>query len=352
MQGTVPPVHLIVRLEVPNRPAREFSYDFRQEVITLGRDPQNDIPVPLTTVSRRHARIFFERGDFFLEDLGSTHGTSHNGKKLAKKEKKLLRDGDTIAVMEFSIAFKTTAARMLDRQPGEKTEQLARRMVQEVLASLGGEDVDPTSLRIMNGSDEGRRYPIAEGQAEVVLGRAAECDLVLDDHNTSRRHCLIRRTWNGFTAQDLGSKNGVLVNGVRIEGQKELKDGDEIQVGGVKLTFIDPASRILDQFGGFGEETAMPGAPSTAEQESADEEPEAEDEPAEQYEPEEDEPEPQEEEEEEEDPEVPAASELLPPAGDLPPVAPTKGIGAEVVILILGVGFLFAAIGLAVFLYL
>src|SRR5258708_3940331 len=118
-----PPVHLLVRLELPDRPAREFSYDFRQNVISLGRDPTNDIQVPLTTVSRRHARIFYEHGDYFLEDLGSTHGTEHNGHKLAPSEKRLLRDGDAVSIMSFAITFKTTAGTLLDRQPGEKPDQ-------------------------------------------------------------------------------------------------------------------------------------------------------------------------------------------------------------------------------------
>lgn len=249
-----PPVHLMVRLELPDRPAREFSYDFRQSVISLGRDPSNDIQVPLTTVSRRHSRIFYEHGDYFLEDLGSTHGTEHNGRKLTKGEKKLLRDGDSIAIMSFSIAFKTTAGTLLDRQPGEKTEQLARRMVQEVLSTLGSKS-EPAALRVMNGPDEGKRFEINEEQVEVTLGRSPDCDLPLNDQNISRRHCLIKRNWHAFTAQDLGSKNGVIVNGKRIEGQYNLKDGDDIQIGGVKLVFIDPPSRLLDQFGGLNGET-------------------------------------------------------------------------------------------------
>lgn len=254
-QKLPPPVHLLVRLELPDRAAREFSYDFRQNIISLGRDPSNDIQVPLTTVSRRHARIFYEMGDYFLEDLGSTHGTNHNGRRLGKGEKKLLRDSDNVSIMSFSITFKTTAGTLLDRQPGEKTEQLARRMVQEVLSTLGGSKMDPPALRVMNGPDEGQRLEIAEEQAEITIGRSPECDLPLNDQNISRRHCLIKRHWNGFTAQDLGSKNGVLVNSLKIEGAQNIKDGDEIQIGGIKLIFIDPPSRLLDQFGGLNGET-------------------------------------------------------------------------------------------------
>ncbi|MEQ8980119.1 MAG: FHA domain-containing protein, partial [Deltaproteobacteria bacterium] len=220
--------------------------------------PGNDIQIPLTTVSRNHARIFYEMGDYFLEDLGSTHGSHHNGRKIPNGEKRLLRDGDTIQVMSFRITFKTTAGTALDRRPGEKTEQLARRMVQEVLSSLGGSTTEPPSLRVMNGPDEGNRYELAEDAVEITIGRSPDCDLTLNDQNASRRHCLIKRNFHGFTAQDLGSKNGVLVNGDRIEGAQLIKDGDELQIGGVKLTFIDPPSRLIDQMGGLDNKTMDP----------------------------------------------------------------------------------------------
>ena len=253
-----PPIHLNVRLELPDKEPRTFEYDFEQPVITLGRDPANDIQVPLTTVSRHHARIFYEHGDYFLEDLGSTHGTKHNDRTIGRGEKRLLRSGDTIAIVSFHITFDTPSNILADRQPGERTEQLARRMVQEVLSSLGTSDAERPSLRIMNGPSEGRRFQLADDAAEVVIGRSPDCDITLEDHNISRRHCLIKRSWHGFTAQDLGSRNGVLVNSQEIDGLQMLRDGDEIQVGGVKLTFIDPPSRLLEQMGGLGAE-ADPG---------------------------------------------------------------------------------------------
>lgn len=361
--GTVPPVHLLVRLELPDKEPREFSYDFRQDVISVGRDPNNDIQIPLTTVSRNHARIFYELGDFFLEDLGSTHGTSHNGRKLGRREKKLLRDGDRVDIMSFSVTFKTSTAKLLDRQPGEKTEQLARRMVQEVLASLGGGESEPTALRVMNGSDEGLRFEFEEDQAEVVIGRSPECDVVLDEQNTSRRHCLIKRTWNGFTAQDLGSKNGVLVNGKKIDLVTPIKDGDEVQIGGVKLAFIDPASRLLDQFGGFSDETVQPGAaPATPPPEEAEPPPE----PAPEEDDdgfgdddlgaafgagEEDEESYDEDGEEEEEGEEGAEGESEMDAEMLAAAAPRSSV-AEVVILVLGLGVLATAIGLMILIFL
>ncbi len=250
--GRAPPMHLSVRLELPDKEPRTFEYDFEQAVVTLGRDPSNDIQVPLTTVSRNHARIFFERGDFFLEDLGSTHGTKHNDRPIATGEKRLLRAGDRIAIVSFHILFDTPTGLLVDRQPGERTEQLARRMVQGMLEQINV-GAEPPSLRVMSGPDEGRRFVLSDDRAEIVIGRSPDCDITLEDANISRRHCLVKRSWHGFTAQDLGSRNGVLVNDRRVEGARMLRDGDELQVGGVKLTFIDPPSRLLAS-GGLDEE--------------------------------------------------------------------------------------------------
>jgi pSer/pThr/pTyr-binding forkhead associated (FHA) protein len=338
-----------VRLSLPDKPEREFSYDFRQPVISLGRDPQCDIQIPLTTVSRKHARIFFEMGDYFLEDLGSTHGTEHNGRKLGKGEKCLLRDGDRITVMSFSITFKTSAGTALDRQPGEKTEALARRMVQEVLSSLDGKS-EATVLRVMNGPQEGRRFVFDESISEITIGRSPDCDFPLDDQNISRRHCLIKRSWDGYTAQDLGSKNGVLVNEKRIEGVKLIKDGDEVQIGGIKLTFIDPPSRLLGQIGGLDAETEAGTSEAEPEEQQYEEQDEGGDEELmdEQAAPPRLEPEAELNAEK-----APAAEdpEIQKVAAEVQSVT-KKGVAWDMLILLFGGLFLFGAVALIVFLVL
>ena len=354
----VPSVHLSVQLELQGKEPRRFEYDFEQPLITLGRDPSNDIQVPLTTVSRHHARILYERGDYFLEDLGSTHGTQHNGRPLPPGEKRLLRAGDQIAVVSFHIVFETASGTMLDRQPGERTEQLARRMVQEVLQSLGSADAESPSLRIMNGPGEGARFELSEDAAEVVIGRSPACDIIVEDHNASRRHCLVKRSWHGFSVQDLGSRNGVLVNGQSIEGPRMLRDGDELQVGGVKLTFIDPPSRLLEQMGGL-DDLDPTGSQDTAlkpedqapdgEVEVADEYPGAEDD----LEPPFEEPEPG------PPPYEPVVEVESPPALEISDedrkalqASTARGTALDIGILIVGAVFLIGVVGFGIFLLL
>jgi hypothetical protein len=74
------------------------------------------------------------------------------------------------------------------------------------------------------------------GDNVVAVGRMAECDIVLNDSNVSRRHAEIRPTPDGFALFDLGSTNGSRVNGVRV-AQRDLRDGDEITFGNSRVTF-------------------------------------------------------------------------------------------------------------------
>ena len=83
---------------------------------------------------------------------------------------------------------------------------------------------------------DGKRMPVGPGGA--VIGRSRECDIVLQDSNVSRRHAEIRPTGgDGWTISDLGSTNGVRVNGRAIDGATPLQPGDEIVVGTVEVRF-------------------------------------------------------------------------------------------------------------------
>ena len=83
---------------------------------------------------------------------------------------------------------------------------------------------------------EGRRHVIPPGGA--LVGRSRDCDVVLADANVSRRHAEIRpaaaATW---TIADLGSTNGVRVNGRQISGAQELAAGDRIVLGTAEIAF-------------------------------------------------------------------------------------------------------------------
>lgn len=68
------------------------------------------------------------------------------------------------------------------------------------------------------------------GRGETVLGRAPQCDIIVDNHMVSRRHAKVTVTDDGVLIEDLGSVNGVRVNGVPLQGNRPITAGDRISI--------------------------------------------------------------------------------------------------------------------------
>jgi len=82
---------------------------------------------------------------------------------------------------------------------------------------------------------EGRRLPLPARGATV--GRSRECDIVLEDAGISRRHAEIRPGAEGWTVSDLGSTNGVRLNGRAVRGAALLAPGDRVELGSTEIVF-------------------------------------------------------------------------------------------------------------------
>ena len=82
---------------------------------------------------------------------------------------------------------------------------------------------------------DGRTSVLGSGGA--VLGRSREADVHIDDANVSRKHAEVRPSGASWTVRDLGSTNGVKVNGRRIQGAQSLRDGDTITLGTSEIVF-------------------------------------------------------------------------------------------------------------------
>jgi pSer/pThr/pTyr-binding forkhead associated (FHA) protein len=95
---TTAPARLVLRYGP--YPAEE--YPLPDHTITIGRDPVNDIVISDPEISRRHARLMFQAGRYLLEDLGSTNGTSVNGRRIS--EPVVLNADDVIDFAEY-VAF-------------------------------------------------------------------------------------------------------------------------------------------------------------------------------------------------------------------------------------------------------
>lgn len=91
------------------------------------------------------------------------------------------------------------------------------------------------SLAILDGPDAGSVFRIEKPR--VTIGRS-NADLTLNDTEASRQHAALEIRDGTFTIADLGSTNGTLVDGTRIDGTVEIQDKSEFQVGGTTLMLI------------------------------------------------------------------------------------------------------------------
>ncbi len=92
------------------------------------------------------------------------------------------------------------------------------------------------ALVIRSGGRAGESFTLTEDR--VSIGRSPDAGVFLDDVTVSRNHALLVRRRDGLYIDDLGSLNGTYVNRRRIESHL-LADGDEIQVGKYKLSYLE-----------------------------------------------------------------------------------------------------------------
>ena len=160
--------------------------------LTIGREPDNDLVINLPIVSGHHARLTWEGkpGQAVLEDLGSSNGTS-----IGQLDKKI-----TMATISASDTV------YFGNHPVSGSDLLAW--------------VDPSLAATL----------VLQGQ-EMLVGRDPSCHRVIDRATVSGRHARLRRSGGRIYLEDLGSSNGTFINGRRVEGSAEVREGDLIGFG-------------------------------------------------------------------------------------------------------------------------
>ncbi len=89
----------------------------------------------------------------------------------------------------------------------------------------------PSALKVSAGPEFKLIETSLQKRDSVVIGRAPDCDVVIQDLKASRRHCQLTRKTDGFLLEDLGSRNGTLVNGAKITQPLLLKANQTFQIG-------------------------------------------------------------------------------------------------------------------------
>jgi hypothetical protein len=121
-------------------------------------------------------------------------------------------------------------------ESGEQTETFSPAVREELLESLG--ELPETGPALIVRAGGGRTGESFSPQGDrTTIGRSPDCGIFLDDVTVSRRHAAIVHRDDRWSIEDLGSLNGTFVNRRRVESAT-LEDGDEIQIGKYRLTFL------------------------------------------------------------------------------------------------------------------
>lgn len=224
---------------------------------TIGREA-TDVLLNDPTVSRRHAMVIIEDGKAFIEDMGSSNGSSASGVRVQPGERIEITDG---AELKFGSAFLTfvlpePAVPGEVIEPSDSPEEAeaptdeitAEEPISEsveVLEPAPGEDevaieVPSTPMnvaKLVSTADPSREFPIMPGPNSV--GRRGGNDIVMDtDPYVSGSHAEITADDEGIWLTDVGSTNGTTLNGAKLQPnvRMALKSGDEIVFGQTAVT--------------------------------------------------------------------------------------------------------------------
>jgi eukaryotic-like serine/threonine-protein kinase len=97
---------VLASLSMQNGPMAGRTYRFHQDISTVGRTTGNDLVISGRTVSRRHARLWFDNSNWYVEDVGSANGTFVNNVRIYQPHQ--LRDGDLVSFGEEVVVFRIT----------------------------------------------------------------------------------------------------------------------------------------------------------------------------------------------------------------------------------------------------
>ncbi len=278
-----------------------------RDEITIGRKEGNTIRLTERNVSRRHARILRNNGEVQIEDLGSYNGIRVNNARIAERVN--LRVSDQVQIGDYKLYLKAegveqvddartmpiervdagaaptdviaavapapTAPMAIPATPAATPAAVAQGTGSQPAVQVTGNpnrtlvamaDTDPATGRplarpeliaaaipqqtghgklvVLSSNFAGKEFELSRPQ--MIIGRTDENDLVINHRSISRNHAKVVREpdTSRYTISDLQSSNGVRVNG-NDYSKVELRRGDVIDLGHVRLRFVEPGEDFV-----------------------------------------------------------------------------------------------------------
>jgi pSer/pThr/pTyr-binding forkhead associated (FHA) protein len=224
------------------------AYDSTIRPIEMGRrllgvvdaqvaDDTKAIPHAYTVVLHPADRAAFAEVETELVRELAEVVTQHSEResyRLAEPAVVVLRDDNDAKRGSITVLPSLVSAKQpVTASPPTSTDRGEAVMVQPIAASMSTPVAGAITSAIV--LEDGTRHVL--DTERVTIGRQSGCTITIRDTNVSREHAQLRRRPNGWTIRDLGSTNGTKLNGVRVEGEQMLANGDVIMLGAMKVTF-------------------------------------------------------------------------------------------------------------------
>ena len=175
----------------------------RMREITIGRSPESDVQIDLPIVSWSHAVIHVDNGKYILEDWNSRNGTA-----IGQLSNRIQRAALDPSSEVYFGSYKIAASQLLS-----------------------------STTKVGIGEAVFNKIPFPGKSIEI--GRDPSCDVPLDFPMVSWRHARLMRAPEGVVVEDLGSRNGTYVDGVRISTKLLVKPGQDIGLGSFRFRLLE-----------------------------------------------------------------------------------------------------------------
>ncbi len=226
--------------------------ELAQAALTIGRLPDNNVQIDNLAVSGHHARVIWDDGHYVIEDLTSTNGTYVNNQRI---QRAALKDGDSVLIGKHVLTFRETAEPRPEKPQTDKTmpvmqgldatvmigSKAARSMIdQHPAASATATPAAPAHdrvalLTVLDGKTDQNQYQLT-GKL-TAIGKSEMASIKLKGWFAPKVAAMITHREAKYFVAASEKDVKVKVNGEEISGQRELSEGDTIEVAGITMTF-------------------------------------------------------------------------------------------------------------------
>lgn len=246
-------------------------------VVTIGRLPDNAIQIDNLAVSGHHAKIYWDTDKYVVEDNNSLNGTYVNGARVSRQA---LKNGDSVLIGKHTLSFEwqsdvpkgplPTKSETEAKVPKlDRTMMLDTKRMKEMMAGMhpaGTAEPSPTSpaakpgagtssthaptqryasppapiekvgvLNVLGGKTDQKQYLLTSKMS--VIGKSEMASIKLKGWFAPKMAAIIHKRETAYAIAASEKKIKVMVNGEEVIGQKDLTEGDVIEVAGVKMSF-------------------------------------------------------------------------------------------------------------------